>query len=151
MCSTIPAGYDKKPPTGGTPRTRPRLGSRYREKDPTMHEGVEAGQATDLTPGTVIGAGRYAVGNAEGELFAVTRRCRHLYADLANGKIDRDGCLVCPWHGSKYDVHTGRMVRGPQGIFARIPGLDAAFKALTLVLPLGRGRVVERDKKLYVE
>lgn len=52
----------------------------------------------------------------------VTRRCRHLGADLANGSIDADGCLVCPWHQSKYDVRTGRMVRGPQGIFARCLG-----------------------------
>jgi nitrite reductase/ring-hydroxylating ferredoxin subunit len=84
-------------------------------------------------------------------LFAVTRHCRHLYADLANGSIDEQGCLVCPWHGSKYDVRTGRMVRGPQGVFARIPGLGTVFKALTLVLPLGRGRVVERDGNLYVD
>ena len=116
-----------------------------------MPNEVEVGPASELPSGTVRGAGRYAVGNAEGELFAVTRRCRHLYADLANGSIDQDGCLVCPWHGSKYDVRTGRMVRGPQGIFAKIPGLGTAFKALTLVLPLGRGHVVERDGNVYVE
>jgi nitrite reductase/ring-hydroxylating ferredoxin subunit len=116
-----------------------------------MPNEVEVGPASELTPGTVTGAGRYAVGNADGKLFAVTRRCRHLYADLANGSIDEEGCLVCPWHGSKYDVETGRMVRGPQGVFARIPGLGSALKALTLVLPLGRGRVVERDNTLYVE
>jgi len=116
-----------------------------------MPNEVEVGPASELTPGTVTGAGRYAVGNADGELFAVTRRCRHLYADLANGSIDEEGCLVCPWHGSKYDVETGRMVRGPQGVFAKIPGLGTAYKALTQVLPLGRGRVVERDDVLYVE
>src|SRR5438093_5583072 len=97
------------------------------------------GPASQLTPGTVIGVGPYAVGNAGGELFAVTRRCRHLYADLAGGRIDEDGCLVCPWHASKYDVRTGRMLRGPQGMFAKIPGLGASYKALTRVLPLGRG------------
>jgi nitrite reductase/ring-hydroxylating ferredoxin subunit len=116
-----------------------------------MPDEVEVGPASKLTPGTVTGAGRYAVGNAEGELFAVTRRCRHLYADLANGSIDEDGCLVCPWHHSKYDVHTGRMVRGPQGIFAKIPGLGTAYKVLTWVIPLGRGRVVKRNKTIYVE
>jgi nitrite reductase/ring-hydroxylating ferredoxin subunit len=109
------------------------------------------GSVADLPPGTVIGVGRYAVGNAGGKFFAVTRRCRHLYADLANGSVDRDGCLVCPWHGSKYDVKTGRMVRGPQGIFAKIPGLDAAFVALTKALPLGRAKVVERDGSLFLE
>ena len=116
-----------------------------------MSDEVKVGPASELTPGTVKGAGRYAVGNADGELFAVTRRCRHLNADLANGRIDEAGCLVCPWHESKYDVATGKMVLGPQGVFAKIPGLGTAFKALTSVFPLGRGRVVERDDTLYVE
>ncbi len=111
----------------------------------------EVGPASELAPGVVKGVGRYAVGNSDGDLFAVTRRCRHLYADLADGSVDDNGCLTCPWHGAKYDVETGRMVRGPQGIFARIPGLGLAFKALTVVLPLGRGTVTERDGTVYVE
>ena len=106
--------------------------------------------ASELPPGKVTGAGRWAVGNAKGDYFAVTRRCRHLYADLARGSIDGDGCLVCPWHGSRYDTSTGRMVRGPRGIFAKIPGLGEGFKLLTRVLPLGRAPVVERDGTVYV-
>lgn len=116
-----------------------------------MSEEIEAGPVSEFTAGTVQGAGKYAVGNADGELFAVTRRCRHMLADLADGTINDEGCLVCPWHGANYDVDTGKMVKGPQGIFAKIPGLGAAFKALTSVLPLGRGNVVERDEKLFVE
>jgi hypothetical protein len=42
------------------------------------------------------------------------------------------------------------MVRGPQGVFAKIPGLGSVFRALTLVLPLRRGQVTERDGCLYV-
>jgi nitrite reductase/ring-hydroxylating ferredoxin subunit len=106
---------------------------------------------SDLPPGTVVGSGKYAVGNAGGDYFAVTRRCRHLGADLAGGSIDADGCLVCPWHQSKYDVTTGRMVRGPQGVFAKIPGLGAAFKALTKVLPLGRATVSAREDGVYLD
>jgi 3-phenylpropionate/trans-cinnamate dioxygenase ferredoxin component len=111
---------------------------------------TEVARASELTPGRVTGTGRYAVGNATGTLFAVGRRCRHLRADLAGGSIDDDGCLVCPWHGAKYDVETGRMVRGPQGIFAKVPGLGAANMLLTRVLPLRRGTVEERDGTLYV-
>ncbi|MEX2459080.1 MAG: Rieske (2Fe-2S) protein [Actinomycetota bacterium] len=111
---------------------------------------VDAGPAETLTPGTVRGAGPWAVGNSKGERFALSRRCRHLYADLANGAINRDGCLVCPWHGSTYDVKTGRMIRGPQGWYARVPGLGAGFRALTRVLPLRRGKVRERKGRLYV-
>jgi nitrite reductase/ring-hydroxylating ferredoxin subunit len=116
-----------------------------------MPRSHKVGPASSLPPGKVIGRGIWAVGNSQGELFAVTRRCRHLYADLANGTIDSKGCLVCPWHGSRYDVHTGRMVRGPQGIFAKIPGLSQGFKLLTRVIPLGRGNIVERDGDVYVE
>ncbi len=116
-----------------------------------MTQEYEVGGVDEVTPGTVIGIGPYAVGNAAGDYFAVSRRCRHLYADLAGGSIDDDGCLVCPWHGAKYDVHSGRMVRGPQGIFAKIPGLGLAFKALTAVLPLRRGKVSERAGTVFVE
>ena len=37
-------------------------------------------------------------------------------------------------------------MRGPQGIFAKIPGLSQAFIALTKVLPLRRGKVVEKGR-----
>src|SRR5512135_3586855 len=111
--------------------------------------GTRVGSIADLPPGKVTGAGRYAVGN-NGEYFAVTRRCRHLRADLAGGTIDENGCLVCPWHQSAYDVQSGRMVRGPQGVFAKIPGLGRAFQLLTKVVPLGRGRVSVQGDDLYV-
>ena len=42
------------------------------------------------------------------------------------------------------------MTRGPQGVFARVPGLGAAFKMLTRAFPLGRGEVTEREGTLYV-
>ncbi len=106
--------------------------------------------AADVSKGTVTGVAEYAVGN-NGDYFAVGRKCRHLRADLAGGSIDADGCLVCPWHQSAYDVKTGQMVRGPQGIFAKIPGLGAGFKALTKVIPLKRGVVERHLDKLVID
>jgi nitrite reductase/ring-hydroxylating ferredoxin subunit len=106
--------------------------------------------AANVPPGSVTGSGEYAVGN-NGEYFAVSRKCRHLRADLAEGSIDADGCLVCPWHQAKYDVKTGRMTRGPQGVFAKVPGLGAAFIALTKAWPLGRGTVTVDGDDLRVE
>jgi nitrite reductase/ring-hydroxylating ferredoxin subunit len=116
-----------------------------------MNQEVEVGTVEELPPGVVRGAGHYAVGNAGGELFAVSRRCRHLRADLANGSIDEEGCLVCPWHGAKYDVSTGRMTLGPQGGFAKVPGLDSGYRLLTKVIPLRRGTVTKRDGKIFVQ
>jgi nitrite reductase/ring-hydroxylating ferredoxin subunit len=106
--------------------------------------------AASVAEGTVTGVGKYAVGN-NGDYFAVGRKCRHLRADLAEGSIDADGCLVCPWHGSKYDVQSGQMVLGPQGIFAKVPGLSASFKALTRVMPLKRAKIEHRGPDLYID
>ena len=111
---------------------------------------IRVGLASDIPPGSVVGAGRWAVGNVNGEFFALSRRCRHLFADLAGGKIDGNGCLVCPWHASAYDVKKGNMVRGPQGFFAKVPGLDAFYIALAKALPLARGTVEVRDGVVYV-
>jgi nitrite reductase/ring-hydroxylating ferredoxin subunit len=115
-----------------------------------MSDETLVGPVEDLAPNTVTGAGHYVVGNVNGERFALSRRCRHLGADLANGSLDDEGRLVCPWHQSAYDVGTGRMVRGPQGAFAKIPGLDATYRALTRAWPLRRREVTERDGCLYV-
>jgi len=115
----------------------------------TMSREHEVGPPADLPPGTVTGAGPYAVSNIGGEFFAVSRRCRHLGADLANGTLDEQNRLVCPWHQSAYDVRTGRMVRG-KGVVAKVPCMGTAYRALTRVLPLRRGQVLERDGCLFV-
>jgi hypothetical protein len=42
------------------------------------------------------------------------------------------------------------MLRGPQGGFAKVPGLAAAYRALTRVVPLRRRQAVERNGRLFV-
>ncbi len=44
--------------------------------------------AADLPPGAVRRVGDWAVGNRGGAYFAVSRRCRHQLADLAEGTVD---------------------------------------------------------------
>ena len=110
--------------------------------------------ASDLTPGRVRRAGAWAVGNRDGELFAVSRRCRHQLADLSAGSIDADGCLVCPWHQSRYDVRTGEMVEGPKGFLGyhgRTPGYTQFVKGYSKVLRLRVANAVRRGAEVVVE
>lgn len=66
--------------------------------------------------------GTLAVGISDGKPFAVSNKCRHLFASLGKGKVDKDGCLECPSHRALYDVQSGKMVRGPQGAFKPLAG-----------------------------
>jgi nitrite reductase/ring-hydroxylating ferredoxin subunit len=110
--------------------------------------------ADELTPGRVRRTGPWAVGNRDGELFAVSRRCRHQLADLSEGSIDADGCLVCPWHQSRYDVTTGAMVDGPKGFLGYhgpTPGYTQFVRAYSSVLRLRVAKAVRRGARVVVE
>ncbi|WP_210437543.1 Rieske (2Fe-2S) protein [Nocardioides xinjiangensis] len=109
--------------------------------------------ADQLPPGSVTRAGTWAVGNRDGELFAVSRRCRHQLADLSEGTIDADGCLVCPWHQSRYDVTTGDMVSGPKGFLGYhgpTPGYTQFVRGYAKVLRLRVGRAVRVGAEIVV-
>jgi len=94
--------------------------------------------------------GRLAVGIAAGRPFAVSDRCRHLFASLGEGHLAEDGCLECPWHKARYDVASGRMTRGPQGAaFLAVRGLVRAYT--NAGFKLKRYPVVERDGVLYFD
>ena len=96
----------------------------------------------------------WAVGRSKGEMFAVSRRCRHQLADLSEGTVDADGCLVCPWHASRYDVRTGDMVSGPRGFLwyrGRTPGYSGFVRAYAKVLRLRVGKVRRENGRVRVE
>ncbi len=50
--------------------------------------------------------------NVNGRYYAIRNACTHLGGPLAQGKLD--GHIVeCPWHGSRFDLTTGEVKRGP--------------------------------------
>ena len=91
--------------------------------------------------------GTLAVGLSDGVPFAVSNRCRHLFASLGTGRVV-DGSLECPWHAARYDVHTGAMTLGPQGAFKPLAGL---VKGTTGARPLKSFPVVVRDGAIWLE
>ena len=91
--------------------------------------------------------GALAVGISDGKPFAVSNRCRHLFASLGEGQVTEDGCLQCPWHAARYDVGSGKMVRGPQGAFKPLAG---AVKATTGAISLKTFPVELRDGAIWL-
>lgn len=47
-----------------------------------------------------------------GGLAAIGDRCTHRGAPLHEGQVV-DGCIECPWHGSRFDLSDGAVRRGP--------------------------------------
>ena len=91
--------------------------------------------------------GTLAVGISEGKPFAVSNRCRHLFASLGKGRVTDAGCLECPWHASLYNVSSGAMVRGPQGAFKPLAG---AIKATAGARALKTFAVELRDGAIWL-
>jgi 3-phenylpropionate/trans-cinnamate dioxygenase ferredoxin subunit len=91
--------------------------------------------------------GTIAVGISAGKPFAVSNRCRHLFASLGEGRVATEGCLQCPWHGARYDVESGKMVRGPQGAFKPLAG---AIKATAGAIALKTFPVELRDGAIWL-
>ena len=60
-------------------------------------------------------AGRsIAVFNVGGQFYALDNICMHRGGPLGEGFVDQNNLTVqCPWHGSQFDVKTGRVVAGP--------------------------------------
>lgn len=109
---------------------------------------------SSLPPGQVGRAGQWTVAHTrDGRVKAVSSRCRHQLADLSKGSLDKDGCLVCPWHGSRYDLDSGSMVGGPKGFLwyrGKTPGYTQLVKAYGLYLKLRRRRVAQQGDRYVV-
>lgn len=58
------------------------------------------------------------VARVDGEVYAFQDFCTHRYGPLSEGTFK--GCdVVCPWHGSRFDVRTGKVTKGPAKVDLR--------------------------------
>lgn len=74
---------------------------------------VDASEAMDrLNPGTtkllIVNQRRICLARVEDQFFAVADKCSHNGESLSKGKINYLGEVVCPWHGYRFQLRTGR-------------------------------------------
>jgi 3-phenylpropionate/trans-cinnamate dioxygenase ferredoxin subunit len=79
---------------------------------------LTVGPVEELPPGEVkiVRAGELAIGvfNVGGEYFAIEDRCSHDDGPLAEGDFDPENLVVvCPRHGSEFDLRTGKPLSLP--------------------------------------
>ena len=80
-------------------------------------DGAEAVGRSRIPLLKTIGVGRsretrITLANVAGTLFAIDDTCSHRGCSLGDGKLD-GSTLQCACHGSRFDVTSGAVVRGP--------------------------------------
>lgn len=77
--------------------------------------GLDVGIA-DVPEGTPVkaraGINSLVLVRAGSTIHALHEQCAHAGGPLSEGAIV-DGCIECPWHGSRFRLTDGRAVRGP--------------------------------------
>jgi uncharacterized membrane protein/nitrite reductase/ring-hydroxylating ferredoxin subunit len=96
----------------GVGRHRRKKGRTPRETivtDGTLSEGdLGEGDALRLDiNGTIV-----AVARIDGQIYAFQDFCTHRFGPLSEGSFDGTN-VRCPWHGSCFDMRTGKVTQGP--------------------------------------
>ncbi len=74
---------------------------------------LDASEVPEGRPvGTHVDGVRLLLVRDGGEVRALAARCTHRGGPLDEGEV-ADGCVTCPWHGSRFELATGAIVQGP--------------------------------------
>src|SRR5215467_6027791 len=86
----------------------------------------------------VIAGERVVVGRCSDGLFAYSDHCTHRGGPLSDGALVN--CTVqCPWHGSQFDIKSGRVVSGPA---------EEKIKTYTVEIRVGEVYVKDPEKEV---
>ena len=120
-----------------------------------MTERVQLGDAAEVPDGGLktfkTGETAVVVARVGDRYCAVDYKCPHMGGNLGRGRLEA-GAVVCPVHGSRFDVCTGEVLDwAPNLGSVRLPGF--ARRLLTMGRPPARvkAHAVEQDGgKLYL-
>ena len=79
-----------------------------------MADYVKVASTDDLSPGDLLlvdlDGDRVVLANSEGQIYALAELCTHAECPLSEGELDGEE-LVCPCHGSRFNVKTGEVAQ----------------------------------------
>jgi 3-phenylpropionate/trans-cinnamate dioxygenase ferredoxin subunit len=80
-----------------------------------MAEWIKVGTVQDFKGAVLrcsVGGRQIVVFRLQDGCFALEDRCSHADSALGGGRIVK-GCVVCPRHGARFDIKTGRNLTPP--------------------------------------
>ena len=73
-------------------------------------------RSADVAEGSMLHARRDGIDvllvRQDGRLRALAHPCSHMGGPLSEGTLE-DGCVVCPWHASRFSLEDGHVINGP--------------------------------------
>lgn len=101
---------------GGELVYRQRMGVDHSQAPGATRDWVDALAADALREGqprrVEVDGVRVLLVRQGGRVYALDEVCSHMGGPLAEGRVE-DGAIVCPWHGSRFDLEDGSVVEGP--------------------------------------
>ena len=84
---------------------------------------VEVAEVGEVPSGAMesflAGIWQVLVANVDGKFYAINNACSHEGQSLSQGAL-KGTTVICPLHGAKFDVTTGKCIAGPKtGLFGR--------------------------------
>jgi 3-phenylpropionate/trans-cinnamate dioxygenase ferredoxin subunit len=79
-----------------------------------MQVGLVKDVASGAMKGFKPGDKGVLVSNIDGKFYAIGDKCTHRGCSLSKGRLEGE-VVTCPCHGSRFNVKTGAIVRGPAG------------------------------------
>ena len=80
------------------------------------NEFVEVGKVSEISNGKMkhveVDGKEVLIANVGGKCYAISDRCGHMNALLSMGNLTGN-TVTCPFHGSKFDVTTGKKLSEP--------------------------------------
>jgi len=77
---------------------------------------IKLASINDAKPNSMMGVTindqKILLANVNGNYYAIGDKCTHRGCQLSKGKLQGE-TVVCPCHGSTFDLKTGNFVKGP--------------------------------------
>ena len=85
-------------------------------------------RTSDLAPGKKMkitaGGQEILLVNIQNTYYAIANKCPHLGGSLYDGNLENNK-VICPRHGSTFDLRTGKNIQGARILFAKFKVDDA--------------------------
>ena len=81
----------------------------------------------------MAGQKKICIAKSGAELRAFSARCPHAGGDLSEGALDQKGNVICPVHGYRFSINSGRDADG-EGYFLKIYTIEQTAEGLFLRL-----------------